>query len=218
MAFDQLGFETTGRLGLGLSCQLVQPTDYPCGVTSESEQCGPIRTMPARMVHTKRKLDIETSYTPSFRLVTSHQVHLAIAEFHRLECEGKEHGRVLVAQRVPLVRWRRSQIPLSFGRVAFEADYKDSAVTKKTKADLYIAKVPGLAHECGINLLISQLVGYIQASGNLLLAGGGDMHLPGKDRCPDAAIRPFTDKENPPMPRLICEIEITHRGLHEILA
>ena len=107
------------------------------------------------MEHTKRKLDIETSYTPSFRLVTSHQVHLAIAEFHRLECEGKEHGRVLVAQRVPLVRWRRSQIPLSFGRVAFEADYKDSAVTKKTKADLYIAKVPGLAHECGINLLIS---------------------------------------------------------------
>ena len=170
------------------------------------------------MEHTKRKLDIETSYTPSFRLVTSHQVHLAIAEFHRLDCEGKEHGRVLVAQRVPLVRWRRSQIPLSFGRVAFEADYKDSAVTKKTKADLYIAKVPGLAHECGINLLISQLVGYIQASGNLLLAGGGDMHLPGKDRCPDAAIRPFTDKENPPMPRLICEIEITHRGLHEILA
>ena len=170
------------------------------------------------MVSKKRKCDNETSYTPSFGLVTSQQVGLAIAEFLRLEREGKEHGRILVAQRVDLARWRRSKIPSSFGRVVIEADYEDTQVTKKTRADLYISKIPGLAHESGLVKIITQLDRYAEANGNLLQAGGGDMHLPGKDRCPDAAIRPFAvPGENPRMPRLISEFEITHRGLKEIL-
>jgi hypothetical protein len=101
------------------------------------------------MVATKRKLHDLTSYTACFGLVTSHQVDLAIAEYRRLECAGLEHERILVAQRVPLAKWRRSQIPLSFGPVVFEADYEDAQVKKNTRADLYISKIPGVAHEIG---------------------------------------------------------------------
>ena len=52
------------------------------------------------MSGTKRKYS-GTSYTPTFGMVTSHQIRLAIEEFNRLEREGVEHGRILVAQRVP---------------------------------------------------------------------------------------------------------------------
>ena len=69
-------------------------------------------------------------------MVTSHQIRLAIEEFNRLEREGVEHGRILVAQRVP-----KSKIRSSFGTVVIEADYEDINVTKKTRADLYISKV-----------------------------------------------------------------------------
>jgi hypothetical protein len=171
------------------------------------------------MVATKRKLDDQTSYTPCFGLVTSHQVDLAIAEYRRLESAGMEHGRILVAQRVPLAKWRRSQIPLSFGRVFFEADYEDSKVTKKTRADLYISKIPGAAHEIGRDELAGELRNYAHANGNLLVSGGGNVHLPGRDRCPDTGLSPYALLgENPPKHRLLIEIEITHRGLREILA
>jgi hypothetical protein len=68
--------------------------------------------------------------------------------------------------------------------------------------------------------LIFQRLTFLKDNGleELLLCGGGDMYLPGKDRCPDTALRPFPpDGEKLPMPRLICEIEITHRGLEEFL-
>ena len=172
------------------------------------------------MVGTKRKHS-ETSYTPSFGLVTSRQVDLAIEEFNRLEREGKcrkDHGRILVAQCVPLEKWRRSKIPSSFGQVVIEADYDAIKVTKKTRADLYISKLPGLAHESGLAKLTTQLDNYSSANGDLLHAGGGNMHLPGRDRCPDTALRPNEiHGEIPLMPRLIGEIEITHRRIHEIL-
>ena len=87
------------------------------------------------MSRTKRKHS-ETLYTPTFGMVTSHQIRLAIEEFNRLEREGVEHGRILVAQRVP-----KSKIRSSFGTVVIEADYEDINVTKKTRADLYISKV-----------------------------------------------------------------------------
>ena len=171
------------------------------------------------MVASKRKLEDQTSYTPCFGLVTSHQVNLAIAEFLRLEREGKQHGRILVAQRVPLAKWRRSKIALSFGRVAFEADYEDNEVTKHTRADLYISKIPGYAHEVGSSQVVLELGTYAAANGDLLLPGVGNLHLPGKDRCPDTGLSPCAvHGENPPYPRLICDIEITHRSLHEILA
>ena len=170
------------------------------------------------MVSAKRKLETRTSYTPSFGLVTSNQVRLAIEEFNRLEGEGFDHGRVLVAQRVPLLKWRRSKIPSAFGRIVIEADYEDAEVTTATRADLYISKVPGLAHESGLVEINFQLGSYVRANGLLLQCGGGDMHLPGRDRCPDTAIRPVAlHGENPRMPRLISEIEITHRGLQEML-
>jgi hypothetical protein len=107
---------------------------------------------------TKRKQS-ENSYTPSFGLVTAHQVRLAMEEYDRLEREEKEHGRILVAQRVPLERWRKSKIPSSMGQVVIEADFEDIDVTKKTKADLFIAKLPGLAHDCGLGDLTFQLGG-----------------------------------------------------------
>jgi hypothetical protein len=169
------------------------------------------------MPQTKRKL-IETSYTPSFGIVTNHQIGLAIEEFNRLERDEREHGRILVAQRVSLAKWRKRELPLSFGHIVVEADYEDMKVTRTTKADLYISKLPGLAHDCGLSELTMQIGHYSVANGRLLQAGGGNMHLPGGDRCPDTALRPTVlQGENPRMPRLICEIEITHRGLHEIL-
>eukprot|EP00291_Cryptomonas_curvata_P017266 CAMPEP_0172160624 /NCGR_PEP_ID=MMETSP1050-20130122/5660_1 /TAXON_ID=233186 /ORGANISM="Cryptomonas curvata, Strain CCAP979/52" /LENGTH=223 /DNA_ID=CAMNT_0012830405 /DNA_START=57 /DNA_END=724 /DNA_ORIENTATION=- len=139
-------------------------------------------------------------------------------EYDRLEREEKEHGRILVAQRVPLEKWRKSKIPSSIGQVVIEADFGDIEVTKKTKADLFIAKLPGLAHDCGLGDITFQLGVYKEATGDLFSVGGGNIHLPGRDRCPDTALRPYVlAGENPLMPRLIGEIEITHRGVHEIL-
>ncbi len=54
-------------------------------------------------------------------------------EYDRLEREGKEHGRILVAERVPLEKWRRSKILSSVGQVVIEADFEDKQVTKKTR-------------------------------------------------------------------------------------
>ena len=160
----------------------------------------------------------ETQYTPCFGLVTAHQISLAIEEFKRLESEGKDHERVLVAQRVNLARWRRTTLLSSFGSLVIEADYEDVKVTKKTKADLYIAKLPGLAHDCGVGNLTGQLEAYSAANGDILQCGGGTVHLPGRDRQPDTAMRPIVlHGENPLMPRFIGEIEITHRSLDEIL-
>ena len=165
----------------------------------------------------KRKQS-ETQYTPCFGLVTSHQITLAIEEFKRLENEGSDHGRVLVAQRVNLAKWRRTTLLASFGSLAIEADYEDLEVTKETKADLYISKLPGLAHECGLGELSGQFWGYLTANGRILQCGGGTVHLPGRDRQPDTAMRPrVLPGENPLMPRVIGEIEITHRALREIL-
>lgn len=97
------------------------------------------------MLCTTRKIETQIKYTPSFGLVTSHQVTLAIEEFSRLGREGQDHGRVLVAQRVLLAKWRNSKIYFSFGKLRIEADYEDVKVTKKTRADLYISKLPGFA-------------------------------------------------------------------------
>ncbi len=113
------------------------------------------------------------SYTPSFGLVTSHQVCLAIAELDRLEREGKDHGRVLIAQGVLLAKWRKSGIPSSIRQAAYEADYEDIKVTKKTKADIYISKIHSVAHQCGVNELIYNLRHYSLANGDILQAGGG---------------------------------------------
>jgi hypothetical protein len=72
-------------------------------------------------------------------MVTSHQIRLAIEEFNRLEREGVEHGRILVAQRVP-----KSKIRSSFWPVVIEADYEDINVTKKTRADYTFQNFPVL--------------------------------------------------------------------------
>jgi hypothetical protein len=171
----------------------------------------------AMMGVSKRKRS-ETQYTPCFGLVTSHQITLAIEEFKRLESEGNDHGRVLVAQRVNLAKWRRTRLLASFGSLAIEADYEDIEATKETKADLYISKLPGLAHDCGLAHLMAPFLAYITANGNILQCGGGTVHLPGRDRHPDTAMRPVDlPGENPLMPRVIGEIEITHRALREIL-
>jgi hypothetical protein len=165
----------------------------------------------------KRKRS-ETQYTPCFGLVTSHQITLAIEEFKRLESEGNDHGRVLVAQRVNLAKWRRTKLLASFGSLAIEADYEDIEVTKDTKADLYISKLPGLAHESGVGRLSGQFDAYAIAIGDILQCGGGKVYLPGRDRENDTAMRPIDlPGENPLMPRVIGEVEITHRALREIL-
>ena len=92
-------------------------------------------------------------------------------------------------------------------------------MTKKTKADLYIAKLPGLAHDYyGLGDLTGQLWAFSLANGVILQCGGGTIHLPGRDRQPDTALRPIVlHGENPLMPCLIGENEITHRGLNEML-
>jgi hypothetical protein len=165
----------------------------------------------------KRKRS-ETQYTPCIGLVTSHQITLAIEEFKRLESKGNDHGRVLVARRVNLAKWRRTTLLASFGSLAIEADYEDLEVTKETKADLYISKLPGLAHECGVGQLSVLFGAYYTANGDILQCGGGKVHLPGRDRENDTAMRPIDlPGENPLMPRVIGEIEITHRALGEIL-
>jgi hypothetical protein len=164
----------------------------------------------------KRKCS-ETHYTPCFGFVTALQIKLAIEEFKRLESEGNDHGRVLVAQRVNLAKWRRTTLLSSFGSLAIEADYEDIEVTKQTKADLYISKLPSNAHDCGLGDLSGRFAAYYIANGGLQ-CGGGTVHLPGRDRQPDTAMRPLSlPGENPLMPRVIGEVEITHRGLHEIL-
>ncbi len=44
------------------------------------------------------------------------------------------------------------------------------------------------------------------------------MHPVGRDSCPDTALRLIVlQGENPRLPRLIYEVEITYRGLDEIL-
>jgi hypothetical protein len=60
---------------------------------------------------------------------------------------------------------------------------------------------------------------YAHGHGRLPLPGGGNVHLPGRDRCPDNGLAPSeVHGENPPKHRLLVDIEITHRGLHEFLA
>jgi hypothetical protein len=97
----------------------------------------------------KRKLEDGAPYTPSVGRVNSKQFRLAIAEYVRLEKEGVEHGRILVAQRVPLLKCGRRIIPYEFKNTVIEADYGNKKVTNFTRADLLIAKLPTVAHECG---------------------------------------------------------------------
>jgi hypothetical protein len=165
---------------------------------------------------TKRKH--ETSYSPSFGLVTSRQVVLAIEEFKRLDKIGDDHDRVLIAKRVTLEKWRRSRIPVEFGRICIEVDYEDAKVTKNTRANLYVSKLPSLAHEAGCGEMQALLNSYGKANGNLLRNMGGTEHLPGSDRCPDTGLRPRNPPgENPQKPRLVTEFEVKHRGLARIL-
>ena len=105
-------------------------------------------------------------------MVTAGQITLAIEEFKRLEREGDDLGRVLVAQRANLARWRKTKLLSSFGSLAIEADYEDIEVTRETKADLYISKLPGLAHDCGLGRLAGQYDAYITANGDFLQCGG----------------------------------------------
>ena len=56
-----------------------------------------------------------------------------------------------------------------------------------------------------------QVGNYKAVTGNLL-RGGGTLHLPGKDRCPDVTFSPkHVLGEDPVLPRFISELEVTHR-------
>lgn len=153
-------------------------------------------------------------YIPTFGFVDSHQAELALEEFRRLDAEGLKDIRILVAQRVPLIEWRGNSD--RFGGLILEADYEDTVVTKHTRANLYITKFPGHAHQSMVFSLLSQIGSYNEMTGNLL-TGGGTCKLPGKDRCPDATFFPeVVPGENPVLPRFISELEVTHRSVPEI--
>ena len=122
------------------------------------------------------------TYIPTSRFVDYHQAKLALEEFRRLDAEGLKDIRILVAQHVPLIEWRMNSD--RFGGLSLEADYEDTVVTENTRANLYITKFPGHAHQNMIFSLLSQIGSYNEMTGNLL-TGGGTCKLPqaGKDRC-----------------------------------
>ena len=140
------------------------------------------------------------------------QADLALKEFRRLDADGLKDIRILVAQRVPLIAWRQNSD--RFGGLILEADYEDIVVTKHTRADLYITKFPGHAHQNMLFCLETQIGSYNDMTGNLLC---GTCKLPGKDLCPDATFFPeVVPGENPVLPRFISELEVTNRSIPEI--
>ena len=84
--------------------------------------------------------------------VTAPQLQKAIAEFERKIEAGEEDVEVVVATRVPIVKWLKSSIN-GFRSVFIEARY----LGDERLADLVITKVQGRAHECAVAEISRQL-------------------------------------------------------------
>ncbi len=148
--------------------------------------------------------------------VTAPQLQKAIAEFERRIEAGEQDVEVVVATRVPMVKWLKSTID-RFPSVFIEARY----LGDETIADLVITKVQGNAHERAVAEVIRQLGNYAVITGAILAAGGGnmDMRFPATRRRiirrPDTALRPqFSSAgDNPVAPRLIVEVEFSNRSI-----
>ncbi|KAL7692919.1 hypothetical protein Plhal304r1_c005g0020291 [Plasmopara halstedii] len=131
--------------------------------------------------------------------VTAPQLEKAIAEFKRRVEDGEENVEVVVATRIPVVKWLKSSIN-HFHSVFIEARY----LGDESLADLVITKVQGRAHQRAVTEI-----------------GGGDMDMrfptTGRRviRRPDSALGPqFSSAgDDPVAPRLIVEVEFWNRSV-----
>ncbi|KAL8001146.1 hypothetical protein Plhal703r1_c19g0085291 [Plasmopara halstedii] len=148
--------------------------------------------------------------------VTASQLEKAIAEFKKRIEDGEENVEVVVATRIPVVKWLKSSIN-RFHSVFIEARY----LGDERLADLVITKVQGRAHQRAVTEIGRQLGNYAVNTGVILAAGGGDMNIRSPTtgrrviRRPDSALGPqFSSAgDNPVAPRLIVEVEFSKRSV-----
>jgi hypothetical protein len=148
--------------------------------------------------------------------VTSPQVEKAIDEFQRRIDAGEEDVEVVVATRVPIVKWLKSTID-RFSSVFIEARY----LGDETTADLVITKVRGNAHAYAVTEIVVQLGNYAVDTGDILATGVWNMNMrfptTGRRviRRPDTALCPeFSSAgDDPVAPRLIVEVEFSNRSI-----
>ncbi|KAL8001173.1 hypothetical protein Plhal703r1_c19g0085561 [Plasmopara halstedii] len=126
--------------------------------------------------------------------VTASQLKKAIAGFKRRIEDGEENVEVVVATRVPVVKWLKSSIN-RFHSVFIEARY----LGDERLADLVITKVQGRAHQRAVTEIGRQLGNYAVNTGSILAAGalGPQFSSAGDD---------------PVAPRLIVEVKFSNRS------
>jgi hypothetical protein len=146
-------------------------------------------------------------------------VKRAIERFKMLEKAGRNHPPVLVAQRVNLLKWRKTEWVYDFKKVRFLARYHDHIVTHNTAAEIFITKIPiSAAHQAVVFEICVQARIYASSfQHGFLNVGNRTIHLPGGDREADLALAPTVvpGEEHPPMYRVIFEIEEHHRTIAE---
>ncbi|CEG47415.1 uncharacterized protein PHALS_04290 [Plasmopara halstedii] len=115
---------------------------------------------------------VQRGYQSMQGKVTASQLEKAIAEFKRRIEDGEENVEVVVATRVPVVKWLKSSIN-RFHSVFIEVRYLGG----ERLAGLVIKKVQGRAHRRAVTEIGSQLGNYAVNTGGFLAAGGGDMNM-----------------------------------------
>ena len=155
-------------------------------------------------------------YEPRTGTVSAAHLDEAIRESERRVDRGEDDVEVVVARNVPLATWEKSEVG-RFSSVFIEARYD----TEDNKVELVITKVQGQAHEYVVGEITAQLRNYGIDNGHVLRVAGGDMTLTVPNttqrriRRPDTALRPHFSSigDNPPMPRLLVEVEFKHRSV-----